>query len=90
VRESVKLFSYDMENKLKQNEHKGGWDEESINDLYHMLIRETIELDEAIKDHLCGISFEDDVVSECADVANFAMMIADRLKYRTNRRGREL
>lgn len=69
----VLQFAEMMEQKLDANRHKGnreGWAKIPPRELLRLLRREVRELDEAI--NLGG-----DVAAEAADVANFAMMIAD-------------
>ncbi len=83
VRKEVKWFSELMEEKLKKNDHKGGWrDGDSTIDGY-LIYRLQDEVDE-LKEKLRIESWvEPDgikkITEECADVANFAMMIADLL-----------
>jgi len=69
VREEVRWFAEKMEEVLKENDHKGG--EEALS-LFWMLQDEVRELEVALWYK------EGNVVKECCDVANFAMMIADK------------
>ncbi len=71
IRDSVKWFANQMEFKLKRNA-KGGWDECDIHFLLKFLKREVAELEKSI-----SFGNKSDVIKEAADVANFAMMIAD-------------
>lgn len=79
LRPEVLAFAHLMEAQLKANDHKPGWKGE---DWYPLLMRmreETIELHEAL---IPGSRTDlpawwKRVGSEAADVANFAMMIAD-------------
>lgn len=86
-RPEVVAFANLMEAKLRENDHKGGWKTEDAEDLFGRLGAECVELSEAI-----GLwRIQDDwrsaalhlpacrknVAREAADVANFAMMIAD-------------
>lgn len=72
-----------MEAKLQEGRGKGkkAWDEEWANSttstfkLFGYLLGEVQELQEALTDKN---STPDDIAKEAADVANFAMMIADR------------
>ena len=66
------LFAARMSAKLRQNEHKGSWDNCNYDYLLNRLRQETEELAEAIAGGTAT-----DVIDEAADVANFAMMIAD-------------
>lgn len=73
-----------MEAKLDQNRDKGdrnGWKQERVSWLLNRLLSEVGELVEVIgKKGVPGFGKEPRqarIRSECADVANFAMMIAD-------------
>lgn len=77
--EEVQQFAWDMARKLKCNEHKGGWDELTVGELFGLLEDELAELADTIMNGTA-----DDVIDEAADVANFAMMIA--AMYRGGRR----
>jgi NTP pyrophosphatase (non-canonical NTP hydrolase) len=76
VQKCVKEFALEMEKKLKANEHKPGWSDCEMTHLFRRLEEELRELIRAIA------TLEDcnKVISEAADVANFAMMVADRYK----------
>lgn len=76
VRSSVQQFGKDMERKLRKNDHKGGWGEASNAWLVRRMFDEVGELMEAI---IAGHPAED-VIDECADVANLAHMIADNAR----------
>jgi hypothetical protein len=58
-----------MEMRLRANDHKGGWYDCTLQYLKKRLHEEVMEL---------RSSRRDTRVEEAADVANFAMMIADR------------
>ena len=73
MRESVYHFAMAMEAELKKNDHKGGWDGESVDWLLKRLDQEVIELKDAIR---LGKN-PSEVGEEAADVANFAMMISE-------------
>jgi len=88
-RESVVWFSERMEERLLANDHKGGWGTCSAFFLLGRLIEEVKELEEVLQSFMgppMGSSGEDmrllcnKVLGEAADVANFAMMIADNSK----------
>lgn len=70
-RKEVEIFSLCMEEKLRQNDHKGGWEDCTYADLFARLRAEIDELEQAIKNEP-----EVNIMYEGADVANFAMMIA--------------
>ncbi len=77
-RMDVQRFAIAMEEKLRANDHKGGWEEEPPADLYEHLQEEVEELGEAIGYGITGQC--DDrklILAEAADVANMAMMVAD-------------
>ena len=71
-RKSVKWFAGVMEERLQRNDQKGGWETCSDRYLLERLAGELIELAQAV-------STDKDlhVIYEAADLANFAMMIAD-------------
>jgi NTP pyrophosphatase (non-canonical NTP hydrolase) len=66
-----------MEAKLAKNRHKGdrnGWLKDDALSLWNRLDQESCELLSALKDP--DATFEQ-MANEAADVANFAMMVAD-------------
>lgn len=65
-----------MEQKLKENSWKGGWKNCDLQYLSMRLTQEKKELIKAVKDK----KSKEEVWREAADVANFAMMIADNFK----------
>lgn len=73
-RAQVQRFALAMEAELRANDHKGGWHACTLSWLLRRLRVEVNELERAIK-HKQRVGAE--VLSEAADVANFAMMIAD-------------
>ncbi|MBK1611720.1 hypothetical protein [Bacillus cereus] len=81
MRNEVVEFANVMEEKLKANEHRGGWDDCSIDFLTYRLREEQAELFNALR--LYHMFPSDDtrkrVEDECADMANFAMMIRDKV-----------
>uniref|UniRef100_A0A6M3K3H0 Uncharacterized protein n=1 Tax=viral metagenome TaxID=1070528 RepID=A0A6M3K3H0_9ZZZZ len=78
VREEVLEFALDMERKLKKNDYKKHWKECSLEYLQNRLKNELQELNFLLK----KISNKREVINECADIANFAMMIADIMRER--------
>lgn len=75
VRQEVKNFAKVMEYKLARNDFKNQWRDRGAEDSKWFLDRlkdEVQELEEALEE---GSAL--DVILETADVANFAMMIAD-------------
>lgn len=71
-RSAVVRFAAEMERQLRENDHKGGWQGCNLWYLYERLLQEAGELGVV----LAGAR-EGNVDEEAADVANFAMMIAD-------------
>jgi len=72
IRFELQKFTELMEEKLQQNDYKGGWKNCNTQQLLSYLKGETLELEQAIID-----GNKENIVKEAADVANFAMMIAD-------------
>lgn len=73
-REQVMEFAEHMELKLKANDHKQSWRKCSDTELLRGLQRELDELLTAIRRREPDAA----IISECADVANYAMMLADK------------
>lgn len=78
----IKRFTDAMRYKLKVNAKKGRWEDLTPEKALALLKREVEELEEAIKH---GNIVE--VMLEGADVANFAMMIADIVATRDANKG---
>lgn len=78
-RPEVRAFADLMERQLRANDHKPGWDHDVAEDLLLRLRQETQELAEAIApgSRTTTKAWRQQVGTEAADVANFAMMIAD-------------
>lgn len=70
---AVLRLASEMARKLEANAHKGGWASCPLPYLTKRLSQEVAELKRAIRAN----KSREDVLAECADVANFAMMIAD-------------
>lgn len=87
LRPEIEAFAQMMERVLRDNEHKGGWSKCEPFWLLRRLFQETDELTLAISEHLGRTLFpprsldsaprKHELAREAADVANFAMMIAD-------------
>ncbi len=73
IREEVADFAISMEETLVKNDHKGGWKECELRYLEDRLLQEVNEVYDAIRQGKSAA----EIRSECVDVANFAMMIAD-------------
>jgi len=71
-----------MEERLRiHDDERGtdGWRAESTDWLMGRLVEEGRELERVMADEKADYR---DVIAECADVANFAMMVADKMKGR--------
>lgn len=80
AREEVRWFAEQMEEALKANDHKGGWQNCDIGWLYSRLVDEALELNKEIveaKRKSLNIERCKRIIKEAADVANFCMIIAD-------------
>jgi hypothetical protein len=64
-----------MERELRANDYKGGWQRETLSALIDRLFDEVRVLDRCL-----DIASSDELDTECADIANYAMMIADNTK----------
>ena len=79
IRPCVLNFALEMESKLKKNDHKTGWQGYAFYQLRDRLEDEVLELQEACAELEANRSKPriKKVIKEAADVANFAMMMAD-------------
>jgi phosphoribosyl-ATP pyrophosphohydrolase len=75
IRPELEWFVQQMEQKLKENDYKQHWHNYDIDYLIHRIYEEQDELEIAITQKLSA----KEIIKECADVANFAMMIADNV-----------
>lgn len=73
IRPEVARFALAMEEVLRQNDHKGGWRDCSLDYLVGRLQDEFHELMEAVRGK------DPDIRKEAVDLANFSMMIWDIL-----------
>ncbi len=87
-RGSVKWFAEEMERELRNNDHKSGWENSNPRDLIPRIEGETRELVLLAHDLKLGTAREKispeqkkKLISECADIANFAMMVADIIEH---------
>lgn len=69
-RSELQRFADRMEEVLKDNDHKGGWDQEDARYLYEYLRDEVKELGAAIRG-----GKPEEIRKECCDVGNLAMML---------------
>lgn len=79
-------FAFRMESKLAKNRHKGdrdGWLKDHPWNLVERILDETVEVQQcftAIGAHTVNLTrTPEETADECADVANFCMMTADRV-----------
>lgn len=80
-KEDLEWFVTEMEAKLDENNYKGTWKNDNIFSLFNNLYEEFEELEHEIDQLECGnIDALLKIIKECADVSNFAMMIAERAK----------
>lgn len=75
IRPQVAWFAGRMEQKLRANDHKGGWEDDYLDALFKRLLEEVEELRREVKERN-GLS----IIDEAVDVANFCMMLADRVR----------
>lgn len=89
-REPVNWFSREMEKRLRANDHKTGWDGLDPWWLYRRIEDERTEIARALAvDRAPGKLRAEAIIRECADVANFAMMIADNARQEMERHPQE-
>lgn len=74
---AVEIFNKTMLAKLRENSHKPHWESEEPQDMLEMLKGEVEELEDVLGRRRYTMKQVHDVMRECADVANFAMMIHD-------------
>ena len=77
MRIEVKRFAEAMENRLQENDHKPGWKNAKLPLLFRRLREEVDELFDATLPIDEWEMNTEAIGKEAADVANFAMMIAD-------------
>jgi hypothetical protein len=75
VREPVRWFATQMERKLRKHDDRDGWGTFRLDQLFERLCEEVDELRLEVE-RRAGLG----IIGEAADVANFAMMIADRVR----------
>ena len=79
-RDSVQWFATKMESVLRDNDHKTGWSDMELIWLFERMGDEWAELEVFLQDS-DGFKSDcrKDIINQCADIANFAMMIADNV-----------
>jgi len=78
-KQSVEWFSREMTIKLDANINKRHWFRSSYGYLFEGLLEEVKELEELLQDDKVPYKHKE-IILECADIANRAMMIADKAK----------
>ena len=81
IRPEILQFACNMEEKLREYdsiEGKRGWDNISYHRLLNRLKVKALDLEEALNGS--GKDFVDLAIKECVDVANFALMIYNKLR----------
>lgn len=74
LRPELLAFAEQMEKKLRKNDHKRGWREQPIEALFRLLKIEVQEFE--VADEFFTVA---EARNELVDIANFAMMLHDRL-----------
>lgn len=75
----VEWFGKEMLKKLKGNTNRLHWIKTSYDYLFNRLEEEMRELQELLLDDKVSYKHKK-MIAECADIANFAMMIADKAR----------
>lgn len=86
VRPVVQWFAEQMEERLAANDHKPGWRGDDMDALLSRLADEKVELAQAVE----ADAPAREIAKEAADVANFALMIADNALAEVERNGQKL
>ncbi len=73
INTSILWFSEKMKDELLKHLDRPGWQKEKVRYLWDRMKEEMDELGVAMHDNLT----RDEIIKECADIANFVMMIAD-------------
>lgn len=74
IRDEVAEMAKAMEAKLRKNDHKTGWHNQPIEAHLKLLKIEMMEFDVALE--FLG---DEEAAKECVDIANFALIIRDKL-----------
>ena len=81
--EAVVWFGHEMLKKLDANSHKRGWDSLDLDYAATRLRQELQELENELLFYDFGAGdprHADEIIQECADIANFALFVAWRFK----------
>jgi NTP pyrophosphatase (non-canonical NTP hydrolase) len=86
MRKEIKWFANEMEKALQENDYKGGWHDEDFDFLFERLTEEKKELRNCFCRFKKFLALEpkdsktkNQIIREAVDVANFVMMIADKV-----------
>ena len=71
MRKAVKQFAESMEERLKENDYKGGWEDCSLAYLEARLVEE-------LGEYYGAKAMGDTAPEEMVDIANFAMMVWEK------------
>ncbi|WP_243765414.1 hypothetical protein [Bacillus arachidis] len=78
IRNEVKWFAGHMVSKLQENEYKTGWTDCTVDFLSSQIQKNLNELNSMFQELPSNYSvFSANVIRQCSDIANYAMMIAD-------------
>lgn len=73
----VETFAEEMEKQLRANDHKGTWEDITFYWLMDGLKRNTAALRTCVNQEPRGLNQQEEILRRAANIANFAMMIAD-------------
>jgi len=79
IRPEVAVFAMEMESVLRKNDHKTGWNEMSVHQLFSRIKDEFEELQREYilqTNSLDGVDRRDRLWNEAIDVANFCMFLS--------------
>ena len=75
MRRAIRRFAELMEERMKRNDHKSGWDTATNTWLWQRAFDEMLELRDEMSKARSRSPIQ--IAREAADVANFVMMLAD-------------
>jgi inorganic triphosphatase YgiF len=80
LRDELKWFAEQMEKVLRDNDWKVNWKLVDFGELYERFYKDArLMMSEWINEDYWE-NYEDIIIAECVDVANYCMMIADKMK----------
>lgn len=82
IKLALDWFPKKMKDELMKHLNRPGWKKASFHMLFQRLLEEVIELDNVMftRGNEVRKMDKDRAIRECADIANFAMMMADNLR----------